>query len=676
MTIAVPAAAPQLGMVSAHSTAMRPTTAHRTRLDAGDLPLLELAQLGRREAQRPRAIYTAHRWFARRFGTAMRALLVASVTTPDDDFWSAFNGDADLTGTSVADLFVGGGTILYEAHRLGATTYGADIDPVACAVTQFELGADSRPDPLNILEQVLEAGAEQRALYKTKGPNGDEREAVHIFWVQEVSCARCEHTFDAHPDHLIARNGDNGNWVFCASCGDVHVARTDATALHCHCGHTTDVSSGPLNRGNVTCPECGHRESLINHARRTGEQPRFRIFAIESITADADRPKMVRTKDRIIHPATAEDRANYDAATSALQSTGSTLPERKIPRTGRSDNRLTAYNYRQYTDLFNDRQQLHLARLLRIIAELPAEHHHAYALAMSNHLLANNKLCRYTATYRQVTPLFTLRAFVHTARPVELNPWLTSIGRGTFPNSVRKVSKAIAYAKNPTEYTRTGFAPIANRQPGVAFDVRNTDSSRLPHIADASVELVVTDPPYLDNIDYSELADFFVPWLAATNLVTDTGAPPSASLAAKGRSESDASAFSDGLARCFTEGARILRPHGRFVFTFQHRSELAWNALGTAIRRAGLHVVTVFPMSGDSDTSLHRHAGSSTWDAVFVLRHRNDDDSVKSNFDAEAHVERWVQALRLPVADSANLERAVRTAVACGFDARTPHVLG
>lgn len=676
MTIAVPASALQLAPVSAHSPAMRPITAQQTRLDTGHLPLLELAQLGRREAQRPRPVYTAHRWFARRFGTAMRALLVASVTRPDDDFWAAFDGAADLTGTSVADLFVGGGTILYEAHRLGATTYGADIDPVACAVTQFELGADSRPDPLDILDQVLKAGEDQRALYRTRGPKGDAREAVHIFWVQQITCGSCEDTFDAHPDHLIARNGDNGDWVFCASCGDVTVTTADSAELKCRCGQTTDLRGGPLSRGTVTCPTCSHRESLINYARRTGEQPRFRMFAIESITADPGRPKMVRMKDRVIHAATPADQEIYDAASSALHPMRGSLPNRTIPRTGRSDNRLTAYNYSRYTDLFNDRQQLHLARLLRIIADLPSDHHHAYALAMSNHLLASNKLCRYTATYRQVTPLFTLRAFVHTARPVELNPWLTSVGRGTYPNSVRKIAKAIAYAKSPTEYTPTGFAPVPNRQPGVAFDVRNTDSAHLPHIPDATMDLVVTDPPYLDNIDYSELADFFVPWLAATNLVTDAGAPPTASLAAKGRSETDASTFADGLARCFAEGARILRPEGRFVFTFQHRSDRAWDALGTAIRRAGLHVVTVFPMNGDSQTSLHRHAGSSTWDAVFVLRHSTSGNQVRTHSDTSAYVDRWVQALQLSDADRANFERAVRTAAACGFDTTDPLVLG
>jgi hypothetical protein len=47
-------------------------------LDAGQLPVEDLAVLASREGRRPRPIYGAHRWFARRFGSAFRALLTAA----------------------------------------------------------------------------------------------------------------------------------------------------------------------------------------------------------------------------------------------------------------------------------------------------------------------------------------------------------------------------------------------------------------------------------------------------------------------------------------------------------------------------------------------------------------------------------------------------------------------
>jgi putative DNA methylase len=72
-----------------------------TLLDEGDLPLIELARLAKREGRRPRPIYQTHKWFARRFGSAFRALLVAAVSPASSQFWDAYDGGVDLTGMRV-----------------------------------------------------------------------------------------------------------------------------------------------------------------------------------------------------------------------------------------------------------------------------------------------------------------------------------------------------------------------------------------------------------------------------------------------------------------------------------------------------------------------------------------------------------------------------------------------
>ena len=38
----------------------------------------------------------------------------------------------------------------------------------------------------------------------------------------------------------------------------------------------------------------------------------------------------------------------------------------------------------------------------------------------------------------------------------------------------------------------------------------------MDHIATASVDVVVMDPPYYDNVMYAELSDFFYVWLKRT----------------------------------------------------------------------------------------------------------------------------------------------------------------
>jgi hypothetical protein len=422
------------------------------------------------------------------------------------------------------------------------------------------------------------------------------------------------------------------------------------------------------------------------------------LFAVESIPAGAHgRP--VSIAERILHRADADDHAKYASASATLPALAHLLPSRTIPMDGRSDNRLIDYGYRQYIELFNDRQQLHLARLLQALPNIDPGDQPALALALSNHLTANCMLTTYTARWRQVTPLFALRAYVHSPRPVELNPWLRGTGRGTFPNAVRKVANAIAYAREPREFATSGYRhvpTVASRTPPV---VLHGDSRHRPEIADGSAHIVLTDPPYLDNIDYSELSDFYLPWLAAAGLAEDPGGPPRTSLAAKGRGTRDVMAFEEGLQACFREAARILHPHGRMIFTFQHQTVAAWTALGAAMHASGLRAVTVLPLCGDGVTGLHHHEGSSTWDAVLVLRHPDLTNGVTGDAvevgarrassmltpslqdraqlaRCIAHADRWADQLKLGAPDRLNLCRACVVAGAVGLYADPAHNSG
>ena len=144
-------------------------------IEQGELPLIELAALALREGRRPRAIYTAHKWFARRLGTIFRALLVGTVSSPDDDFWQRYYGAANLRGLTVLDPFVGGGTSVVEAGRLGASTIGIDVDPIACAVTNLELMAVQLPglnDALAGLQSTV--GKSLRPYHTFTAPDGVE----------------------------------------------------------------------------------------------------------------------------------------------------------------------------------------------------------------------------------------------------------------------------------------------------------------------------------------------------------------------------------------------------------------------------------------------------------------------------------------------------------------------
>jgi putative DNA methylase len=612
-------------------------------LDAGLLPVSDLSAFAQREARRPRPIYGAHKWFARRLGTAFRSLLVAAATDADGDFWDGYYGSANLRGITVLDTFVGGGAALVEAQRLGATVIGFDVDPVATAVTRFELSAADQPDPEQVLHALQTAVADKLAKYHrfadTDKPETSDETVVHHFWVQAVKCRGCHETIHAHPTWQIAVDKPpskslgkssfpgTDQHVLCRHCHAILTRPGDKSRVRCgRCARTTVIADGTVTNGAITCPHCSTTERLIDVAARTQQPPQWHLFALEVIAAGGPRRRSIQ--QRHFRAATAADRALVEAAADALaereKNKQSYVPTAKIP-TDRVDDRLIRYGYRRYRDLFNPRQLLHLSLLAEAILELPDDQRGIAALAFSNHLTTTCMLTSYAAGWRRLVPLFSIRAYRHVPRPVEVNPWLDGTGRGTFPNALRQVAAAIAYAKDPRELTTDGFIPMSAVAPNKQARILCQSSEDLSAIESGSVGLLLSDPPYLDNIAYSELSDFFDPWLRMLKVTTGTpvGQALATNLAAGGRGADAAAEFARRLGTCFRQVERVLADDGRVVFTYQHATATGWHSLGQALATAALVPVNVVPLQGDGGFGLHAHTGSSIFDAILILRPRD-----------------------------------------------------
>lgn len=618
----------------------------RSLLDVAALPVEELAVLSAREGRRPRPIYGAHRWFARRFGTAFRALLTAAALPADADFWTSYYEDTDiLRGWTMLDPFVGGGTSVFEALRLGADVVGVDVDAVACAVTRFESRAAETPDLVPALDRLkATVSAELAPYYEATTPEGDSRQVLHYFWVQLVRCRACGKEAEAHPHYQLAYESEGERqWVFCPDCHEVHTLDRSETHLECgRCRTISEIEDGPVSYGRFVCPCCQEGERLIDVAPREGHLPRWHLFALETLESSPV-GRSVPLSQRRFRPATDQDRSLYEAAERALHARqlqdGTTpwVPESLIPMEGRTDDRLVRYGYRRYRELFNARQLLHLSTLAEAIDGFERPEHGALALAFSDHLTTNCAMTHYAFGWRRAAPLFSVRAYRHVTRPVEINPWLDGTGRGTFPNAVRQVQRAVEFARSPKEPLLSGgFRAVpdpASEQDRPAATpsatVVNADSRGLERLADESVDLVLTDPPYLDNVAYSELSDFYLPWLRMLGLAPPEDEGPVAfekNLAAKDRAGSALETYEVALGECFAEISRVLKPDGRLVFTYQHQTAGAWHALASAVSGAGLKALQVFPLLGNGDVGTHVHEGTIRWDAVLVLAKDLDRD--------------------------------------------------
>ncbi|ACS40562.1 adenine-specific DNA methylase [Methylorubrum extorquens] len=593
----------------------------RSLLDAGTLPVEDIAILARREGVRPRDAYQSHKWFARRLAATARSLLVAATTPAGGSFWEGYYRDADCTGLKVLDPFMGGGVMLLEASRLGADVHGTDVEPVAAAISDFQGRLSTLPDLQDALDGLHSSvGRSLEPLYRAEHDGAPGR-LLHAFWVQVVDCAGCGHRFDAHPSHRIAWNDAAGTQdVVCRDCGEIHGVGIARKSVRCGCGSRTDPRKGTVTYGKACCPACGYVERLIDVAPRTGQTPEFRLFAVETIPDVPERSFPVR--DRRLRRATAADLAAFEAARARLAAEVAADPAflvaGAIPSAGRFDDRLLRYGYVGYHELFNARQSLHLGLLARALDGIDGAVGEALRIAFSDHVATNNVLCGYAGGWRRLSPLFAIRAYRHINRPVELNPWLGRNGRGTFPNAVRSVARAAKSLRNGVEPRSSGAAvPVPERTRG-AWDIRCGDAADLSHIPEGSIDLVLTDPPYFDYIAYSELGHFFVPWMVRLGLLdrAHLSAFPAGQLATSLGHEDAVGIFERALTVRLREVARVCRPGARIVFTYQSLDGRGWRALAGALGAVGMRPLHAWPMYGDGGSGPHKHANSISWDCV------------------------------------------------------------
>lgn len=655
-------------------------------LEAGTLPFADLVRFATREGRRPRPIYQIHKWFARRLGCSFRALLVGAVQATTADFWKAYYETTNLQGFTVLDPFVGGGTSVVEAARLGASIIGVDVDPIACAVTTAELAAANIEDLLPTLLLLQESvGKTIAPLHSVSGRDGVQLAAVHHFWVQIVHCPSCDVVGEAHPNYVLAEEADQKRWVFCRKCHEPHTIKAKQKRFVCRlCMTKTDLDEAPVNNGAYTCLQCKEKIPLIVLGRETKQPPKWCLFAIEASPRTSGRS--VPMKERVFLRATEEQQVSAMRASEALQqeleADPNFLPHHEIESEYRTDSRLTDYGYRQWSQLFNDRQLLHLGLLARELKKLPDDKRRIMGLAFSNHLATNCMLTSYAAGWRRLTPLFGIRAFRHVPRPVELNPWLEGTGRGTFPNAIRQVLRAAAFAKAPKEPARHGgFRDVSAVTPKEAPRVFSGNAQDLAKIDSDSVDMVLTDPPYFDNIAYSELSDFFQPWLEHIGLVPEADKRRNLvkqALHACRKNEESIEEFAANLGEAFNEVHRVLKPQGLLAFTFRHSTAEGWLSMAKALARSGLKPVQVLPMPGEAGTGLHTHSGTSLWDAVLIFRKLpavapSENLSNQQIKTAQTSARRWRTRFRrqdrIPFneADYANLFRALLVSASLGL---------
>ncbi|WKZ32815.1 MAG: DNA methyltransferase [Thermodesulfobacteriota bacterium] len=647
-------------------------------------PVVFASRLALREGNRKKPIYQMHKWWARRLGSVFRSLLLSAITSENESHFfkkDYFYHRHNFSGLRVLDPFVGGGTSLIEAAKCNASVIGIDIDPVACFVTAKELGIYNEEALLAAFSLVEKKVKEEiMQWYHTELSDGRKGLIMYAFWVDQIKCPSCCDIFEGHPHFQLRRyQKKEEQIVFCAKCGTVSKIPLAWKTFTCDkCQHRTNIMKGPVSRGAFVCPGCETRTAM---QELFDEEKPFlqKLFAVE-VLIDG-------TKERIFKKADESDLKLYRKAERQwLQESikDRFIPYDSIPVINRDDRRPVSFGYKRYKDLFNSRQLLCLSALGKAIGSVEdSGARELLALAFSDCLASNNMFCFYAFDYGKLTPLFGLHAYVKMTRPVENNVWGANFGRGSFLKCFNKMLEGKRYANKPYEYKYdekgpkqeftgesisceliTQFPDKSNKNPFALL--LNQSSENFSSIPSASVDLILSDPPYYNNLAYSELSDFYHVWLKKFNLNSYPGnnhrqTPLKESLYVSQRerkSEESHERFAQGLASAFSECYRVLKENGIFVFTFHHNEPKAWAALAKALLKSGFCITNVFPVRSEGQSRFHSDNRNIKWDEVFVCRkrdraqkshnHNNLGDKLLLSIerDAKRQLGHWTRILR------------------------------
>lgn len=649
-------------------------------------PYVELSGMASVEAHRKniyRPPYYVHKWWARRTGSVFRGLLLDLLLPPDADVMEAFYERHDFSDITILDPFMGGGTTVGEALRLGCKVVGCDLNPVAWFLVKQAMREVDTLALLDAFRQVEEEVAEPiGVMYATTCSGcGSSARAQYVAWVKQVPCSACGELADLHVSQVVMADmaTKGAGLVDCPACGHPWWVPNVHEQVSCSECQRSFVPAERRSRGtHYHCDSCGIEEAILSVVRDAAGPPGHRLRCL-TVWCDfcGKRHQAPSAADRELYEGIAAD---VERRWDELR-----IPREEIPP-GYNTNQMRRYGYRYWHQMFNPRQLAAYDLLFGAISRVEdAPSRELLVLLASTSLELNSMFCGAkglgTGAIRHV---FSHHAFIPAKEPLEANVWGVHRSSGGYSTLFKeRLLRAREWANAPVERRFTGlkaekvrivgerlagrpvetFAELTN---GNTMLLLNQSSESLDQIPDGSVDWIVTDPPYADNVMYSELSDYFYVWLRqalkddypafAGSLVDDQR--EAVHNPGRGR---DGDFYTLVLGNVFAEAGRKLKPGGRLAFTFHHSGEEAWKSVEEALVRAGFVVERWWPVHAEMTSGVpiqsKRESGGHL-DVVFVCALAGEVRAPAEQPSVEEMGRRLAEAVRLVAADHRALLKA------------------
>ncbi|MFX1504981.1 MAG: hypothetical protein ACFFDC_02600 [Promethearchaeota archaeon] len=618
-------------------------------------PVREISQLAIPERSSYKPIYQISKWFARRSSSTFRALLLGAILPPSTDLMANFYSNHDFTNITILDPFVGGGTTIIEGLRLGLKCIGVDINPIAWFITKTEAELVNIEELKKLIKDCEEKIKPQvKKWYVTHCPVcNHQADIIYAHWVKLVPCKTCEQHISLFRDFIVTRKGEISS-ILCPSCSTIfnYLGSIPPTLSCPSCQFEFNPLLGNrIGRNACKCSKCGKITQILDILKKTQQKLSSKLYAIEGYcvhcanTNNKDSSLKI-TRYKFVKGISQSDLDLFNRAKAQwkLSSLKFQWPKGPIPF-GVATKTLHNHNYKNWDELYNDRQLLTLTMILDYIQKISdIRSQEMFLAAFINLLNHNNVFTRYSPKGQKVEGIFARHDFHPLSTFAENNVWGTKFGRGTWIKCLNRLLKGKEYNLAPYNYQR-GVSPtgkyakkkvISGKIDGrVISDYSNDfpsikenllllcqDSEDLKDLP-VSVDLIISDPPYADNVNYSELSDFFYVWLRL--VLQDRYKWFKAKETPK-----DAEAiispdrplnYYDKLIEIFIVTKSKLKPGGLLVFTFHHSNKRIWFKLADILLRSGFQVVKTYSIPSEARNVLNiQKKRAIAFDLIIVCR--------------------------------------------------------
>jgi adenine-specific DNA methylase len=611
-----------------------------------EVPFVSRLALREKQIQQNyRPVIAIHKWFARRPGTLFRSLILSEFA--GQPIHQTFYQSQRMPTVRVFDPFMGGGTTMMEANRIGCAVAGTDVNPMAWWIVRQELRELDVVAYQKAAEHLrLHLENEIGHLYRTRCLRCDSNKAriKYFLWVKTVHCGNCNQDTDLFPNFLVSGDVRHPSNVFvCGCCGELFEAADRKNPGPCpYCGGALPLQH-TARRNKAACKHCDQPVSYLGAL-----SPRHRLFALEYHCETCGSQSLAGSgKGRLFKKPDLDDLAHFDEADRRLKAIRPKfIPEDEIPD-GDETARLHRWGYQRYRELFNSRQLLGLELSCRWIAAVKNESiREALATNLSDLTRYQNMLCRYDTMALKSLDIFSVHGFPVGLIQCESNLLGIAgrkgapVGSGGWLNIVEKFAKAKRYCSAPFEIRHEGLRKVEVPMPGEWIGTRRNGTqppeerevlllcadSASAKISGGMFDAVLTDPPYFGNVQYAELMDFCYVWLRK---LLGESVPEFAKPSTRHHNELTGNAkmgrgldhFTEGISDAIKRSVKRLKPGRPLAFTYHHNQLEAYLPLAVAILDAGLVCSASLPCPAEMGASIHINGtGSSVIDTVFVCR--------------------------------------------------------